>query len=165
MSPEQEIELLKGQVANLYGMLMSSRDSEIPVGMCGPNIKNDVLTSNFNNLRESFDFKKTDGANFYIYGGAIRWGSWDTYNLPDDTFTTVAGGELATPHCVALRLEWSLGPVLGTTLQYVSAEFPPRDDGTYGWRPLYAVWMADDKAVCGKSMRHAWNLTSTIGAG
>lgn len=115
--------------------------------------------------RESFDFKAIDENNYLsIYGGSVRWGGYSSYNLPDDTMTEqpIGGGTEESPHCVALRLEWSLGPAAGTTLQYVSAEFPPQDDGTYGWKPLYAVYLKDDVAVCGRSMRHDWNLVSPI---
>lgn len=112
----------------------------------------------------SFCFKKIDGANFYIYGGSVLWASWPAYNLPDDTFVTINGGTAEAPGCVALRLEWSLGPTLGTTLQFVNSANPPVADGTYGWKPLYQAWLVDGVAVCGRSKRHDLNITVPIGA-
>lgn len=112
---------------------------------------------------DSFSFKKTDGALFYIYGGSIRWAGWTAYTLPDDTSVTITGGTVDSPGCVALRMRWAEGPS-STELVFVNAANPPDDDGTYGFKPLYQAWLVDGAAVCGRSKRHDWSIASPVGA-
>lgn len=84
MTSEQEIEILKGQIANLYGMIMSFREAEIPVAACGPNIKGEALTSDSPTSNRIVSFGSTSSGlvvtmrlgRYYFKGVLKTIGSW-----------------------------------------------------------------------------------------
>lgn len=96
MSAEQEIEILKSQVAQLFGMLTSAKDAEVAVPRCGPVIDNDVLSSDEPVTRKVISFSCSNVGlvitiklgNYYFKGVPKTIGSWPAQSAVTIAATT-----------------------------------------------------------------------------
>lgn len=90
----------------------------------------------------SFQFKKTDGATFYIYGGKIKWAGHGSATIPDDTHVLITYGGTSY---VSLKIPWNGFPS-GWSLVNTSNE--PEDDGEFFYHVLYEVTSPGDEMTC-----------------
>jgi hypothetical protein len=139
MTPEQEIQMLKSEVANLYGVIMSMRDQEVPLMNCGPQIKKEVITSGSNITRDSFDYKGVSGTDLLIYGGVITLSGRSPIIVPDNTPVTVTAGSIETPSYISIKV-YASASAWGT-YELVNTATYPQDDGTFMFRPLMRVYL------------------------